>query len=76
MKGHPTSRLLICDLVLPDHNADTGKVLRDINMLLIAGKERSISQWNSLLGQEGFKIVKVHGLGNMNSSIIEAVYEG
>jgi hypothetical protein len=76
MKGYSKSRLLICDLVLPDHNPDAGKVMRDINMLLIAGKERSISQWNSLLGQEGFKILKVHGLGNVNSSIIETVYEG
>jgi len=75
MRGYPQSRLLICDLVLPDHNPDAGKVLRDINMLLIAGKERSLAQWHHLLGQGGFKILKVHGMENVNSSIIEAVLD-
>jgi O-methyltransferase domain len=75
VKGHSHSRLLICDLVLPDRAPDTDKVLRDLNMLVIGGKERSLSQWSSLLGQAGFKIVKVHGEDMPNSSIIEAAFD-
>jgi hypothetical protein len=71
MRGHPHSRLLICELVLPDRAPDAGKVLRDLNMLVIGGKERSLSQWSSLLGQAGFKVHKVHA----SSSIIEAGFD-
>lgn len=75
MRGYSHSRLLICDLVLPDRNPDMRKVLRDIHMLLIAGKERNIEQWHRLLGQGGFRILKIHGINNANSSIIEAVLD-
>lgn len=75
MRGYSHSRLLICDLVLPDRNPDMRKALRDINMLLIAGKERNLGQWHRLLGQGGFKILKIHGINNENSSIIEAVLD-
>jgi hypothetical protein len=75
MRGYSHSRLLICDLVLPDRNPDIRKVLRDINMLLIAGKERNLGQWHRLLGQGGFRILKIHGINNANSSIIEAVLD-
>ncbi|KAE8446628.1 hypothetical protein EG329_011821 [Mollisiaceae sp. DMI_Dod_QoI] len=63
--SNPTPKLLITDLVLPDHSPPPGLVLRDINMLLIGGKERSLSQWEALLAEGGFKIIKMHGQEGM-----------
>jgi len=73
MRGSPHSKLLINELILPDHNPDTNKVLRDMNMLTIGGKERSRGQWERLLGEAGFKILEIYGLENPVSSIIECV---
>ena len=75
MKGHPSSRLLISELVLPDSNPSPSAVLRDMNMLVIGGKERNVAQWEKLLGDGGFKIVEIHGLGHPHASIIEAVLD-
>lgn len=75
MRGHAHSRLLICDLVLADRDPEPEKVIRDINMLVIGGQERNLIQWSALLKKGGFKIVKVHGEGGENSSIIEAVLD-
>jgi hypothetical protein len=72
MKGYPHSRLLICDLILPDRNPPPGKVLRDLNILLVAGKERSLAQWTSLLEKGGFKILNSFGLEDPMFGIIEA----
>lgn len=73
MESH--SRVLICDLVIKDQNPDPGQLLRDINMLLIGGKERSLKQWEELLGPEGFRIVQVHGGDAAPMCILEVVYE-
>lgn len=75
MRGSPSSRLLLCELVLPDRNPTIGQVLRDMNMLVIAGKERNKLQWRKLLGSAGFKIMGYYGLDSPNSSIIEAVLD-
>lgn len=75
MRGHPHSKLLICELVLADQNPEPARVIRDINMLVIGGKERNLFQWDDLLRKAGFKIVKVYGMGDPNSSIIEAVLD-
>ena len=75
MRGYPHSKLLICEIVLPDQYPEPMMVMRDINMLLIGGQERNISQWNALLTKAGYKILKVHGLGGENSSIIEALLD-
>ena len=75
MRGHPHSKLLICELVLPDQHPEPTKVIRDITMLLIGGSERNLTQWNALLKKGGFKIEKVYGAGGENSSIIEAVLD-
>ena len=72
MKGQ-RSKLLICDLVIPDRQPEPRKVLLDMNMLFITGKERSVKQWRELLGGEGFLIEKIHGLHNPGNSVIEAV---
>jgi hypothetical protein len=75
MRGHTTSRLLISELVIPDRNPDPAKVLRDMTMLVISGKERSLAHWHALLGQAGFKILQVYGMDHENASIIEAVLD-
>ena len=74
MHGHD-SKLFICDLVIPDRHPPSSMALRDINMLQFAGKERSQEQWHELLKKGGFRIVKIHGLNNRMSSIIEAVID-
>ncbi|MCJ1477775.1 hypothetical protein MMC13_006448 [Lambiella insularis] len=71
IRGHG-SKLLICDLVIPDRHPSSSMVLRDINMLQFAGKERSQKEWHELLSKGGFRINKIHGLDNQMSSIIEA----
>jgi hypothetical protein len=73
MRGYPHSKLLICEIVLKDQYPEPMSVMRDINMLLIGGRERNLFQWNALLTKAGFKVLKVHGVGGENSSIIEAV---
>jgi hypothetical protein len=75
MRGYPNSRLLISELVIPDRNPDSARVLRDMTMLVIGGKERSLMQWHSLLIQAGFKILQVYGMDHANASIIEAVVD-
>ncbi|KAL2067757.1 hypothetical protein VTL71DRAFT_15853 [Oculimacula yallundae] len=75
MRNSPSSRLLICELVLPDRNPTIGHVLRDMNMLVIAGKERNKLQWQKLLKEAGYKILGYYGLESANSSIIEAVLD-
>jgi len=72
----PDSRLLICDIVIPDRNPPFRKVALDINMLQAAGKERSKRQFRELLESEGFRIVKVWGEDNPGNSIVEAVMDG
>jgi hypothetical protein len=75
MKGHPHSRLLIAEMVLLDSNPSPSSVLMDMNMLCIGGKERNVSQWKKLLGDGGFKIIEIYGVGHSNASIIEATLD-
>ena len=70
MRSH--SRLLICDVVVPDDRPSSRKVLRDMNMFLVGGMERSEKQWHELLEGQGFSVKQIHGLHNSNNSIIEA----
>jgi hypothetical protein len=75
MRGYTHSKLLICELLLPDQYPEPAKVIRDITMLLIGGQERNLFQWQELLRRAGFKIVSVYGVDGDNSSIIEAVLD-
>ena len=75
MRGYSHSRLLISELVIPDRNPDPARIPRDMTMLVIGGEERSLSQWRSLLGQAGFKILQVYGMDHANASIIEAALD-
>ncbi|KAF9244803.1 hypothetical protein LCP9604111_7195 [Penicillium roqueforti] len=75
MRGYK-SKLLICDIVLTDTRPDTQKVLYDINMFFMAGKERNVKQWHALMEGTGFRIERIIGLDNPVRSIIEVVLDG
>lgn len=66
------SKLLICDVVVQDHRPQSRKILRDMNMLLVGGMERSQQEWTELLERGGFRVESFHGLHNSDNSIIEA----
>ena len=74
MRGYK-SKLLICDIVLTDTRPDTQKVLYDINMFFMAGKERSVKQWHALMEGTEFRIERIVGLDNPVRSIIEVVLD-
>lgn len=68
----PNARLLILDQVLPDTTTQPhpGRLL-DLNMLiLLGGRERSTSDWTSLLTTSGFTLT--HITPGPRSSLIEA----
>ncbi|KAI0390311.1 O-methyltransferase-domain-containing protein [Xylariaceae sp. FL0594] len=70
------SRLLICDLVLGRvATSKPHKALRDINIVSMAGRERSVDEWKALLETEGFRIIHIWGVDNPGNSIIEARLE-
>lgn len=67
------SRLLICDLVVGQMaSMQPHKALRDMNMMIMAGRERTVDEWEALLGKEGFRIVHIWGVDNPGNSVIEA----
>lgn len=68
------SRLLIHDLILPDHHANTVHCMYDMAMLSFnGGKERSRSQWTQLLNKAGFEIVKLWVDDENADGLVEAV---
>lgn len=72
MRGYD-SRLLICDLVVGEMaSMQPRKALRDVNMMIMAGRERTVADWEKLLQEEGFKVVKIWGENNPGNSVIEA----
>lgn len=69
----PGAVLLISEMVLVEGASDpfVGKML-DLNMMaLLGGKERSPAQFGRLLGEGGFRLVKVHPMASPNS-LVEA----
>ncbi|KAF4228493.1 hypothetical protein CNMCM8980_001761 [Aspergillus fumigatiaffinis] len=66
------SRLLICDKILPERSPDSHHVLSDINMLFIAGKERTGTEWSQLLDKAGYVLTKIHWLSKPGYGMIEA----
>jgi hypothetical protein len=58
--------------VLDDEKLVARNTLRDINMMVIGGKERSMRQWEELLQTEDFVVEKYYGLDGRMNSIIEA----
>jgi O-methyltransferase domain len=72
------SKLLICDVVLPDTNCSEHGTGLDIGMMILhSGMERSESQWSQLLQQAGLKLVKIWRPSSADySAIVEAVRAG
>jgi hypothetical protein len=67
------STLLLTELVLPDMECDKWEALRDLNMMALAGMERSRAQWEDLLGDSGFIIKEIHRAESGSLAVIEAV---
>jgi hypothetical protein len=74
MRGHK-SKLLICDIVLSDSRPDPQKVLYDINMIFMSGKERSEKHWHALLEGTEFRIGRIFGMDSPVRSVIEVVLD-
>lgn len=53
---HQYSKLIVCELVLPDLNASLLSSALDIQMMGLGGMERSERQWSVLLASAGMKI--------------------
>jgi len=69
------SRLLINEIVLPDHQCSPWLAGFDITMMVVVkGKERSASEWENLVhAVPGLLIEKIWTFGSNNESIIEVV---
>ena len=52
------SRFLINENVLPDVGVGQLEASGDMTMMKLSGMERSLSQWESLLGSTGFRILR------------------
>ncbi|KAL9617310.1 MAG: hypothetical protein Q9160_007890 [Pyrenula sp. 1 TL-2023] len=71
-KGY--SKILICDMVLPETGCSFFQAALDITMMALhAGMERSKSQWTALLDQAGLKVVKFWMPPGEGRGIVEAV---
>lgn len=68
------SKLLIFEWVLPAKGVPLYPALLDVNMMtLLNGMERTEVQWEALLGQAGFEVVKFWTAGPESEGLIEAV---
>lgn len=70
-KGY--SKLLITEHVIPDHGANWISTTLDmIMMCCFAGGERTVGEWEKLLGDAGFKITSIKATEPGTESLIEA----
>ena len=68
-----TSSILIKDFVVPETNASFRLAALDFHMMsLVAGIERTESQWRSLLGRCGLEVVKIWRSNGGPDAVIEA----
>ena len=66
------SRILIDDYVLPNKGASfRGPSMDFLMMMYASGIERTIRQWENLLGTCGLTIVKVWGADSGHEQVIE-----
>ncbi|OQD81325.1 hypothetical protein PENANT_c028G09898 [Penicillium antarcticum] len=56
----PDSRILIDDVVMPDTGANWQATMVDLSMMILAGKERSRSQFERLARSAGLRVEDVH----------------
>lgn len=67
------SRLLINEMVVPASNPSSWATSIDLTMLaLVAAKERTEGEWQTLLGESGFKVVKIWREDHATEAVIEA----
>lgn len=67
------SKLLIYDHVVPDKSAHPHATCYDLTMMaLVAGLERTESQWRALLTSVGYKVIKIWTSPLAAQSIVEA----
>ncbi|KAI4285844.1 MAG: hypothetical protein L6R35_004568 [Caloplaca aegaea] len=67
------SKVVLNELVIPDHGADIFGAQSDFTMLSVVGsEERSESQWRDMLDQAGLRITKIWTRAQEAESIIEA----
>ncbi|KAK0636307.1 S-adenosyl-L-methionine-dependent methyltransferase [Bombardia bombarda] len=58
----PDSRLIICDMLVPDKvevNGPTELYWLDLNLMMISGKEKTLKEFHELLDAAGLELVKV-----------------
>ena len=67
------SKLLIHDHVVPDTSAHPHATSYDLNMMvLVAGQERTETEWRNLLKATGYKVVRVWRSPLAAQAIVEA----
>lgn len=72
----PYSRLIVADIVLPNTSVPLLYSLLDLQIMTIAGMERSEKQWRELFNAAGLCISNIRSPSrqeNETASIIEAV---
>ena len=70
------SKILINDMVVPDIGAGIVACQLDIVMMaMLSAKERTESQWRTLLDSAGYKILKIWTGDEMTESVIEAILQ-
>ncbi|KAM3472647.1 hypothetical protein MY8738_008761 [Beauveria namnaoensis] len=70
----PDSRLLICDMLVPDNVEVYGPMTLywlDFSLLAIGGKERSLLEFERICAQAGLEIVKVYPSRGDNTIMLE-----
>ena len=73
-----TSRIIICDLLLPSTKAAALETFMDIQMIAFGGMERTEDQWRELLAGEGLAIRRFRYAeigAQIPECLIEAVLE-
>jgi hypothetical protein len=71
--AHAGAKLLLVEAIIDESATGSFPIDLDIEMLVFAnGRERTESQWRSLLDRAGFKLTRATPLGGL-SGLIEAV---
>jgi hypothetical protein len=67
------ARLVVVELVLPEDRSPSRAALMDVNMMvLLTGRERTLSEYRDLFSKSGWKFERAHAL-ETGHSILEAV---
>jgi hypothetical protein len=70
----PDSRLIICDMIVPEM-VEVGGPLQlywlDFSLLLLSGKEKTLTEFTDLFNEVGLELVKVYPSGVGTTSMLE-----